>query len=58
MAVVKVADGAQQGTAPFYGERDHVDAWRLVIVMVMPSFHGLMATQVRMGGQPAPLALA
>ena len=33
------------------GERAHVDAWRLIVVMVMPSLSRLVPPQVRVGGQ-------
>ena len=55
MAVIGTADGAQQGTAPFDNKRDHVDAGRLVVMMVMPPLHGLVPPEIRVGGQPALL---
>ena len=58
VAVVGTVDGTKQGTATFNHEGNHIDARRLIVMVVMTPFHGLMPGQVGMGIQALSLALA
>lgn len=58
VVAIGALNSTQQGAAPFDSERDHVDAGRLVIMMVVAPFHGLLPSQFGVGCQPLSLPLA
>ena len=58
VTVVGTMDGTQQGAATFNSKSDHIDAGRLIVMMVVPPLHGLMPPQFGVGIQPFSLALA
>ena len=55
MVSVRRHQVTQNRPPPISHQRDHVDAWRLIVMFIMSPFHGLPAPQFGMRLQPSPL---